>query len=177
MTEASPSPKKRLLIWLAAVSAAALLLWFLTAPAPDNDEKIPAVAPALTFPDLAGKTVSVADYKGKVVLLAFWATWCEPCIEEIPDLLALQKKYQGKDFTVLAVAADLEGAKTVAPFAKKHGLTYPILVSRGDIPETYPVPGFPTAFLIDKEGKIAARYLGGQTVDDFSKDIDAALAR
>ncbi len=111
------------------------------------------------------------------MLLDFWATWCEPCVEELPDLVALQKKYKDRGFTVVGVAADEQGARVVAPFVREHHLNYPVLVSGGDVPDEYPVPGFPTAFLIDKDGKIAARFLGGQTADDLSRDIEAALAR
>ncbi len=169
--------KRRWLIGLAVVLGGAVLFWFLSAPAPEDSEKIPDVAPALSMPGLDGKAVALADFRGKVVLLDFWATWCEPCVEELPDLVALQKKYKARGFTVVGVAADLQGAKVVAPFARAHGINYPVLISGGDVPESYPVPGFPTAFLIGKDGKIAARYLGGQTADDFGRDIEAALAR
>jgi peroxiredoxin len=172
-----PKTRKPWLLILAAVAFGGLLLWFLTAPVPQGGDRVPEMAPVFSLPDLDGKTVSLADFRGKVVLLDFWATWCDPCLEELPDLIKLQDRFKDRGFTIVGVSADLQGAKVVGPFAKKHGINYPILISGGDIPEAYPVPGFPTAFLIDKQGKIYARYLGGQTVEDFSRDIEAALAK
>jgi cytochrome c biogenesis protein CcmG, thiol:disulfide interchange protein DsbE len=165
-------------VMLAAALGFGVMLWLATAPSVDvNSEKIPSEAPAFSFPDLKGKTVSLSDFRGKVVLLSFWATWCDPCIEEIPDLVKLQKTLGPRGFTILALSADVQGAAVVEPFAREHGINYPVLLTGGDVPESYPVPGFPTAFLIDRQGKIVERILGGRSLAELSRDVEILLAR
>ncbi len=166
--------------WLLGGLAVALVGWaayVLTSGGGKDVAQQGIVAPDFTFPDLQGKPVSLSNFRGKVVFLDFWATWCGPCQDEIPDLKKLYAKYKGQGFVIVGVSMDSMGRDIVAPFVKAHGIDYPILVSGGDPPPGYPVPGFPTGFLIDRQGMVRARYVGEMTADDLSKDIEDALAR
>jgi thiol-disulfide isomerase/thioredoxin len=132
-------------------------------------------APNFTYPGLAAKPVSLSDFKGQLVLLDFWATWCDPCKEEVPDLIRLHQSYQARGFSVLGVATDSNGASSVAPFAHDYQITYPLALSEGDIPKGYLVPGFPVAYLIARDGQIIKRYIGQTSYDEFVADIERAL--
>ena len=119
--------------------------------------------PALnfTFPGLDGKKVSLADYKGKVVLLNIWATWCAPCVAEMPSMEKLYQELKGKDFEILAVSIDASGAKDVLPFMKKYKLSFPALTdTRGAIKELYQTTGVPESIIIDKDGIIVEKVIG-----------------
>ena len=118
-------------------------------------------APDFTLPRLNGNTVSLADYRGKVVLLNIWATWCPPCVEEMPSMETLYTSLKGKDFEILAVSIDSTGAKVVAPFMRKHKLSFPALVDpKGTIKSLYGTTGVPESFIIDKKGVIHQKIIG-----------------
>jgi peroxiredoxin len=118
-------------------------------------------APNFTLPDLSGKMVSLADYKGKVVLLNIWATWCRPCVEEMPSMEKLYQELKDEDFEILAVSVDVSGAKAVIPFMKKHKLSFPALAdTKGTIKSLYQTTGVPESFIIDKDGIIAEKIIG-----------------
>jgi thiol-disulfide isomerase/thioredoxin len=160
-----------------AVLAVGLVVYFAVIP---RNNAPPGLPSALLAPDFklmaaSGKQASLSDFRGKVVLLDFWATWCGPCVEELPVLVALQKKYESKGFTVVGVNMDSMGAPAVIDFVRQNALNYPILLSGGDLPADYPVPGFPTAFLIDRRGAIIQRYLGESTYEELAKDIESIL--
>ena len=118
-------------------------------------------APDFTFPGLDGKKVSLSDYKGKVVLVNIWATWCRPCVDEMPSMEKLYQKFKGEDFEILAVSIDEPGIKAVAPFMKKHKLTFPALIdSEGAVKTVYGVTGVPESFIIDKQGILIKKIVG-----------------
>lgn len=118
-------------------------------------------APDFTFPGLDGKTVSLSDYKGKVVLVNIWATWCPPCVDEMPSMEKLYHKFKGENFEILAVSIDESGLKAVAPFMKKSGLTFPALIdSEGAIKTVYGITGIPESFIIDKQGFLIKKIVG-----------------
>jgi len=101
-----------------------------------------------------GKTFRLSDYKGKVVLVNFWATWCGPCHMEMPDLVKLQQKYDSRGFTIIGLADD-DNLETVAASAKESNLNYPVLLLPSGVRETFGgVPALPTSFLLDRSGKI-----------------------
>ena len=127
-------------------------------------------APDFTFPGLDGKMVSLSDYKGKVVLLNIWATWCPPCVEEMPSMEKLYQKFKGQNFEILAVSIDEPGLKVVAPFMKKSNLTFPALIdSEGAIKAVYGITGIPESFIIDKQGNLIKKIIG--PVDWATGDI------
>ena len=141
--------------------------------------------PDVTFKDLQGKDMTLASLKGKVVLVNFWATWCDPCRVEIPWMIEFQRKYEGSGFTVLGVAMDDDGAKVVQPFVQKitfdvNGqqmlMNYPIAIGNDDIADKFSgLIGYPTSFLITRDGKIAKKYLGLVTEEDLDKEIQELL--
>jgi len=118
-------------------------------------------APNFTLPDLKGKMVSLADYKGQVVLLNIWATWCRPCVEEMPSMEKLHQELKDEKFVIIAVSIDESGADVVRPFMKKHKLSFPALIdSAGTINSLYQTTGVPESFIIDKQGKILEEIIG-----------------
>jgi peroxiredoxin len=120
-----------------------------------------APAPNFTLPDLDGKMVSLADYRGKVVLLNIWATWCPPCVEEMPSMEKLHQELKEEKFVILAVSIDESGANAVLPFMKNHRLNFPALIdSAGAIKGLYQTTGVPESFIIDKDGRIVEDVVG-----------------
>ena len=118
-------------------------------------------APNFTLPGLDGKMVSLTDYKGKVVFLNIWATWCPPCVEEMPSMEKLYQELKGEAFEILAVSIDASGAKDVLPFMKKYKLSFPALTdNRGTIKELYQTTGVPESIIIDKDGIIVEKVIG-----------------
>jgi peroxiredoxin len=118
-------------------------------------------APNFTFPGLDGKNVSLADHKGKVVLLNIWATWCAPCVAEMPSMEKLYQELKNEGFELLAVSIDESGAEAVTPFMEKHKLSFPVLLdTRGDIKSLYRVTGVPESFIMDKDGIIVEKVIG-----------------
>jgi thiol-disulfide isomerase/thioredoxin len=142
-------------------------------------------APDVTLKDLDGKDVSIAQYKGKIVLVNFWATWCEPCKVEIPWLIEMQQKYEAKGFTVLGVAMDDEGRSVVAPFVQKERfdlnqgqslMNYPIVIGSDAAADKFGgLLGYPTSVLIDRNGKVIKRITGLISYDEISKTIESQL--
>jgi len=145
-----------------------------------------AAATQVAIKCLDGKDVTVADYKGKVVLVNFWATWCEPCKIEIPELIQLQDKYASKGFTILGVAMDDEGKSVVAPFVqikrydvgggKEMPMNYPILLGNEEIANKFGgLLGYPTTVLFDKNGKEIKRTTGAIAYEEYAKVIEGNL--
>jgi thiol-disulfide isomerase/thioredoxin len=122
----------------------------------------PLDLPEFTFADADGKPKSLADFRGKIVLLNIWATWCVPCREEMPALDALETKLGGKDFAVLAVNIDKGGADKAAAFLKETGATHLALYTdpSGKLFSTLKAVGMPTTLIIDRNGKEIARLVG-----------------
>ena len=142
-------------------------------------------APDVTFKDLQGHDVPVSSLKGKVVLVNFWATWCEPCQMEIPWLIDFQRKYGSKGFTILGVAMDDDGAKVVAPFVQdklwdvdgtKMKMNYPIVIGTDDVAQKFGgLLGLPTSVLVSRAGKMVKRVLGLITPAELDKEIQGQL--
>lgn len=132
----------------------------------------PVAAPAFSLKALSGENVSLSDYKGKVVLLDFWATFCGPCVKAMPKLQKLHDEHAARGFAVLGLATDEEGEKLVRPFMAKRKITYPILLDSGAW-KAYGVKTLPALFLIDRDGKIVKQY-GGKT---DPKTIEQDIAR
>ena len=119
-----------------------------------------------TVPTPDGKSLRLADYRGKVVFLNFWATWCIPCKEEMPTMERLYQRFKTKGLVMLAVSVDAEGAQIVTPFVKEHKLTFPIgLDPKMELALKYDVRGLPTSFLVDKKGNLIALAIGPRQWD------------
>lgn len=142
-------------------------------------------APDLKLKDLEGKDVSLADLKGKVVFVNFWATWCDPCRIEIPWLIEMQAKYAPRGFTVVGVAMDDEGKSAVAPFVAKERfdvngqqlpMSYPIWLGTDEAADKFGgILGYPTSFLISRDGKQVEKFEGLKSQDELEKAIEAQL--
>ncbi len=140
---------------------------------PDRDRK---QAPDFALKDADGKVVHLADYRGKVVLLDFWATWCGPCKIEIPWFMEMQRKHKDRGFEVLGVAMDDEGWESVKPFVSELGVNYRILMGNDTTAQLYGgVDALPTTFLIDRTGRIAAVHVGLASKKDFEDGIEQLL--
>jgi thiol-disulfide isomerase/thioredoxin len=151
----------------------------------DSSKKDLPNAPDVTFKDLQGKDVKLADLKGKVVVVNFWATWCEPCQIEIPWMIGFQQKYADKGFTLLGVAMDDEGKSVVGPYVEKTQfdvdgtkmpMNYPILIGNDDLSSKFGgLIGLPTTVVIGRDGKIHKRFLGLVSHDELEKEIKGLL--
>lgn len=141
--------------------------------------------PDVTFKDLDGKDVRLDAYKGKVVLLNFWATWCEPCQIEIPWLIEMQQKYSSKGFTILGVDVDDESNKDVSAYVSKEvfnvngqkfPMNYPILRGNDAVADKFGgLLGYPTSFLISRDGKIVKKVQGLISYEEITSAIDSQL--
>ncbi len=146
--------------------------------APTKAEKDRKAAPEFELKDADGKTVRLSDYKGKVVLLDFWASWCGPCKIEIPWFIDFERKYKDKGFAVIGVSMDEEGWQAVKPFVSELAINYRILQGNDSIAQLYGgVDALPTTFLIDRDGKIAETHAGLTGRDDFEDGIKKLVAK
>lgn len=133
-------------------------------------------APDATFQGLTGVQVRLADFKGKVVLLNFWGTWCVPCLREIPELVRVSEQFQKRRFAVLGIAVDSGRPDDIRAFMAEHRMTYTILIGElGFIKKAFRVVGFPTSILIDRQGIIRKRYVGPQSEEVFKNDVEPLL--
>lgn len=161
-----------ILAWCVTLAAAAgaaegppLAGWFVEGIS--LEERAAPDAPFIAIIDGQEREVSLADYKGQVLLLNLWATWCAPCVEEMPSLDRLEAKLGGEDFQVMAISTDRAGLDIVGPFYAEHGLEHlgVWLDPRGQIMHALKARGLPTSFLIDRNGKVVARAEGAAPWD------------
>ncbi len=133
-------------------------------------------APPFELKDASGKLVRLEDYKGKVVLLNFWATWCGPCKIEIPWFVDFQKTYKDRGFTVIGVALDDEGWEVVRPYIEGRQVNYPIVVGSEELDQKYGgIEALPTSFILDREGRIATTHVGLVSKQQYEDDIKQLL--
>lgn len=168
--------------WLSVVLAAALPVVAAAEESTGFDVTYPKQrlpAPGFQLPDLAAAVVSLEQYRGKLVLVHFWATFCAPCVKEMPDLEALWQRYLEQDLVVLAIATDRSDNGAVHEFVKKTGVTFPVLLDPdGVVRNRYEVVGLPTSYLIGRDGKISGRAIGTRIWNgtEGRKVIEAQLA-
>ena len=134
-----------------------------------------ARAPEFTLADLLGTKISLADHRGRPVIIDFWATWCAPCVQQIPVLNAFQAAHYG-EVTVLGIAVDSRGIEAVAPFATEHGIQYPVLLGDESLAQEYGAFGFPSLYVIAPDGSIAANHVGVITEEELEEALVTATA-
>ena len=149
-------------------------------PADPNDANAVGKPAPLTFTlkDMNGVDVKLASFKGKVILVNFWATWCGPCRAEIPALVELQKKY-ADDLVVLGFSVD-DPVEKLKPYATEYKINYPVLVGNGreDVQDAFgPLWGIPVSVIVGRDGKIAVKHSGIGTKEQFEREIVALLDR
>ena len=137
----------------------------------DNSNKAPDFA--LTGTD--GNTLKLSDFRGKVVIIDFWATWCPPCRKGIPDLIQLKKDF-GNKLVVIGVSVDTDTQKDVVPFIKKYGINYHVAYADNYITQAYGgVQAIPTSFVIDKNGNIVKSFVGLQEISTYQSLVTSLL--
>ncbi len=132
--------------------------------------------PDLVLQNLEGRGVPLRGFRGRILLVDFWATWCAPCEESIPYLMKLQERYRARGLQVLGIALDVGGAGVVEPFVKEHRMNYPVLL--GDEATTRAfggILGVPTSFLFDREGRVVKRFVGVVDHQDYEPLIRELL--
>jgi thiol-disulfide isomerase/thioredoxin len=135
-------------------------------------------APAFTLTTLDGKKVSLSDYKGRAVLVNFWATWCGPCKVEMPWFEELRRQYAGQGFEILGLADDVDaGKEAIAKVVTKTGVTYPILLTDGKVQTAYGgLDVLPMSFYVDKAGKVVVETAGLGSKDEIEANIKKTIA-
>jgi thiol-disulfide isomerase/thioredoxin len=184
--------KKGILIAVGVIALLAVMVWadrkFPPAGAPaagTGTANTPTQAPTIALKDLNGHDVTLAQYKGKVVLVNFWATWCEPCKTEIPWMIDFQQKFAPRGFTILGISMDEDGKKAIDPFLEKErfdvngqeeAMNYPILLGSDAIAEKFGgVIGLPTSMLYNRDGKKVRTIVGLVNHDEIAKVIEGLL--
>jgi thiol-disulfide isomerase/thioredoxin len=137
--------------------------------------KDPETAPPFLLRDLNGKIVSIADGKGKVVILNFWATWCPPCREEIPEFVKLQAAYKDK-LLIIGASEDDDAPQKVQQFVQRFGMNYPIVMATKELIDNYGgVPALPTSFLIDPQGRVVQKHTGLYEYEVYEREVRALV--
>jgi peroxiredoxin len=175
--------------WIAAIAAASALALLVvplmlhsarlesrsTDPPPSPHKSEGAANLDLTFKDMNGAEVRLADYRGKVILVNVWATWCGPCELEIPELVEAYAKYKDKGVVILGVSLD-DSAETLRAYAPKKQMTYPLLLWEDAFEDAYgPIVGVPITFFIGRDGTISRRHFGPVTKEGLDREIKALL--
>ncbi len=173
----------RLVQPVAAVAAALLLASSCGFGPARSEDKVEAAnvaerkaAPDFTLKDAEGHDVKLSDFRGKVVLLNFWATWCGPCKIEMPWFVDFQRKYKDQGFSVVAVSLDEEGWDVVKPYAQDMKLNFPVLLGNDDIAERFGgIQALPTTLIIDQEGRVYNSHMGLMSMSDYEDEIKKLL--
>jgi peroxiredoxin len=172
------------LIWVVVVVAVSVMLVaapYLTHRTQEDPTRAQwrgKAAPEFTLESLEGKTVRLADFRGKTVLLNFWATWCQPCKIEMPWFEELQKQYGPEGLQVVGIAMDDASKEDIARFAKDLGVNYPILLGKESVGNAYGgVQFLPSTFFIDREGKIVDRVFGLKSRSEIEDEVKHALGQ
>lgn len=133
-------------------------------------------APETRLPDSKGKIVNLADFKGKVVVVNFWATWCPPCRNEIPGFISVYNKQKSKGVEILGVSLDRNGWDVINPFVAKMKIPYPVVLGDGSTADAWGgIEAIPTTFLVDKSGNIVEKHVGYMSEAEFEKWLKKLL--
>lgn len=164
--------------WIYPFLFAVALGWLVSRPGKPGFVRIPGgggPAPTWTMPDLEGRPVASTNFLGRVVVLNFWATWCPPCLRELPELRAFHQAHEARGAVVIGAATDDGGAAKVKPFVERNRLNYPILVAGPEVQQTFAVTSLPSTWIIGRDGRVAARYLGALTREELERVVAPLL--
>lgn len=147
---------------------AALFVWQVVGRSINADSG----APDFTLKNQHGEKISLSDYRGKVVILNFWATWCPPCKAEVPGFVKMYNEHKDDGLVILGVSLDRDGWQSVAPFIRNHQVSYPVVIGNRDVVDAYGnIQSIPTTFVLDKQGKIQRKYVGLRDEKVFENDF------
>jgi thiol-disulfide isomerase/thioredoxin len=169
--------KTRGVLFIASLAAAALLFTGCNRMEPASSsayKAIPAANPAPTWnlTTLDGKPISPADFKGKVLVIDFWATWCPPCVHEIPGYIEFQKKHRGEKVVIIGLSLDEISAADVKKFADAKGINYPVAIAPQELLTQFAsVEGIPATFVVDRDGKLRFMKVGSAPIEDLEKVV------
>jgi len=128
--------------------------------------------------DMDGTKISSREFEGKVVVVDFWATWCQTCVQELPAFTALQEKYGKEGLVVIGIALDELGAQSVKPFIRQHGINFTVLAGDTSVQLAFGgLDGLPTTFIFDRDGKLVSKHSSYQEPSIFEKEVTPLLAR
>jgi peroxiredoxin len=144
-------------------------------PATITAPNLRKTAPDFALSDSNGSPVKLSDYKGQIVLLDFWATWCHGCKTEIPWYMEFQNKYKERGLRVIGVSMDDDGWKSVRPFIEQNKLNYPVVIGNETLAKQYAVDSMPVTLLLDRDSKIAETHSGMVDKNEFESDIQTLL--
>ena len=143
----------------------------------DKKHEAPQLAAEFKLSDLDGRQISSEDLKGSVVVLDFWATWCGPCLAEMPAFNSLHGKYAGRGVKVVGIAVQSGWAQDIKPYRDQYKIAYPILVGDDEVVEKYGVIGFPTTYILDKDLKVHRKFTGKLPgKEELEREIESLLA-
>lgn len=160
--------------WIYLFLLAVLFGWLVSRPSGPSFARLPGAgrpAPAWTMKDLDGRTVRSDDYRGKVVVLNFWATWCPPCRREIPELRSFQRTHEAEGVVVIGAATDTESIPHLKSFVERHRINYPVLLAHPEVQQTFAVTSLPSTWVIGRDGQVLARYLGALTEAELNRVV------
>jgi len=131
--------------------------------------------PEFTFERMNGETITSADLKGKITVINFWATWCGPCVYEIPELVVLHDDWKNRDFEIIGVSMD-DDFEIVRPFAEEFAINYPVVIDSGELADQFRgVFALPTTFIVDENGKVTDRFIGVFPAHEWRDELDTRL--
>jgi peroxiredoxin len=170
--------KSKWIVWLLVLIVASTVCYMVGSTSTQQPSSTPsttnAEAPSFTLSDVDGHSVSLSNYRGKVVILDFWAPWCPPCRREIPDFIALQNQYASQGLQIIGIG--LDQPNNVASFVQEHGINYPVVVGNNVITNLYGgISGIPTTFVIDRQGNIINKFEGFTKKGIFEEEIKKLL--
>jgi thiol-disulfide isomerase/thioredoxin len=180
LSSAQPSPPRfiaLLLIGVGLISIGTMLIMLWDAPSASTQDfstvpaKVDFAAPELILEDLSGRTVSLSDYRGSVVLVNLWATWCPPCREEMPTLQGFYEKYKSKGFVLIAVDQG-ETVEQVIPFVSEFNLTFPVWMDAGSAAgRAFNTMNLPSSYVMDRNGRVRLMWIGGISAKNLEKYV------
>ena len=160
--------------FITIIIAALILGTFSVTPPVQANTKVPEFS--VTALNGSAKTIDIKDFRGKVVLVVFWATWCPPCMQEVPSLISLQKEFAPKGFSVIGLSVNQDGTSAVNRVISQTGMNYPVAIATAKITHDFGgIIGIPTAFIIDRDGNVVKRYTGWTSHKVIARDLKQVL--